>query len=101
VTALSRPFIPVIDVAPLQRWDGCGLAGVSAAVREAFTGSGFCYIENHGVPEDVIREGYHLGSDSRFYEGGPLAPADFEGTIVEFHRYVAGRADLWGASNAR
>ncbi len=24
-------------------------------------------------------------------DGGPLAPADYEGTIVEFYRYVASR----------
>ena len=33
-----------------------GAARVSAALRQAFTTSGFCYIENHGVPEAVIGE---------------------------------------------
>ena len=41
--------------------------------------------------DKVILEAVQKGLNSRFYDGGPLAPADFEGTIVEFHRYVASR----------
>ena len=44
-------FIPIIDLAPVR----AGKVGaVSGALHDAFVGSGFCYIENHGVPEEVI-----------------------------------------------
>jgi hypothetical protein len=29
------------------------------------------------------------GLKSRHYHGGPLAPADFEGTVWDFHQYIA------------
>ena len=39
----------------------------------------------------AILEAIQQGLNSRHYHGGPLAPDDFEGTIVEFHRYIASR----------
>jgi hypothetical protein len=36
-------------------------------------------------------EGVQQGLQSRFYRGGPLAPADFEGTIWDFYQYIAAR----------
>ena len=44
-------FIPIIDLAPVRSG---GIEQVGRALREAFTGSGFCYIRNHGVPDAVI-----------------------------------------------
>ena len=46
-------FIPVIDLAPVRAGK---LGEVSRALHDAFVGSGFCYIANHGVPEAVIEE---------------------------------------------
>jgi isopenicillin N synthase-like dioxygenase len=44
-------FIPIIDLAPVR----AGRVGeVSGALHDAFVGSGFCYLMNHGVPEAVI-----------------------------------------------
>ena len=34
-------------------------------------------------------EGVQKGLHSRYYTGGPLAPADYEGTIWDFYRYIA------------
>jgi choline monooxygenase len=36
-------------------------------------------------------EDVQQGLQSRFYRGGPLAPADFEGTIWDFYQYIAAR----------
>ena len=36
-------------------------------------------------------EGVQQGLKSRHYHGGPLAPSDFEGTVWDFHQYIAGR----------
>lgn len=44
-------FIPIIDMAPVRAGD---LSQVGQALHDAFVGSGFCYIKNHGVPKDVI-----------------------------------------------
>jgi isopenicillin N synthase-like dioxygenase len=57
------PFIPVIDMAPLQAGDARGVARVSEAVRQAFTTSGFCYVEHHGVPADVIAQAARTSLD--------------------------------------
>ena len=62
MTELS-PFIPVIDMAPLLGGDQRGVAGVSEAVRQAFTTSGFCYVRNHGVPADVIAQAARTSLD--------------------------------------
>ena len=44
-------FIPLVDLAPA----GTGRIGeVGLQIHEAFTRSGFCYVTNHGVPDDVI-----------------------------------------------
>jgi choline monooxygenase len=36
-------------------------------------------------------EGVQQGLKSRHYHGGPLAPSDFEGTVWDFHQYIARR----------
>jgi isopenicillin N synthase-like dioxygenase len=46
-------FIPIIDLAPVRAGD---LSQVAQALHDAFVGSGFCYIKNHGVPAAVIAE---------------------------------------------
>ena len=49
----NEAFIPVIDLDPVRNG---GIDEVGRALRDAFTGSGFCYIRNHGVSEGVIRD---------------------------------------------
>ena len=58
--ALARDIaiadIPVIDVAPLATGAVAEVARVGAAMREAAERIGFFYVNNHGVPEDLIAE---------------------------------------------
>lgn len=65
----DAPFIPIIDLAPVRAGN---IAEVSQALHDAFVGSGFCYIRNHGVPEAVIEaarakalEFFHLPLDEK------------------------------------
>jgi isopenicillin N synthase-like dioxygenase len=47
--------IPIIDVAPLLRsGSAADKARIGEEMREAFTRVGFCYVKNHGVPQDLI-----------------------------------------------
>ena len=48
-----------------------------------------CFAFN--AEDKAILEAVHKGMQSRRYHGGPLAPADFEGAIVDFYRYIASR----------
>jgi isopenicillin N synthase-like dioxygenase len=51
---MNRQYlIPIIDLAPVRAGN---VGAVSQALYEAFVGSGFCYIENHGVPDAVIED---------------------------------------------
>jgi hypothetical protein len=36
-------------------------------------------------------EALQRGLKSRYFEPGPLAPDDLEGTVRDFHRYLAGK----------
>ena len=56
----SQHFIPIIDLEPVResREDE-----VSAQIRQAFTTTGFCYVRNHGVPEDTIRSAAEAALD--------------------------------------
>ncbi|QUD89122.1 isopenicillin N synthase family dioxygenase [Phenylobacterium montanum] len=47
-------FIPTIDIGAVRGGDTGALKAVGDQVRHAFTTSGFCYIRNHGVPDEVI-----------------------------------------------
>lgn len=53
---MAAPYIPTIDVAAERAGAKAGLAAMAAEVAEAFAGSGFCYIANHGIPDAVIDE---------------------------------------------
>ena len=61
---VSVSDIPIIDVAPLI---GSGSvedkARVAAQMAEAFTRVGFCYVANHGVPQDLIDRAFGLLPD--------------------------------------
>lgn len=49
----SENFIPIVDLGPVRAGN---VGEVSQALHDAFVGSGFCYIKNHGVPQAVIDE---------------------------------------------
>ena len=53
---MAHAYIPVIDMAPLLAETGHGLDAVSTQIHQAFTTSGFCYVSNHGVSDQVIVE---------------------------------------------
>ncbi len=46
--------IPVIDVSPLLRDDPKGLAEVALNMRQAAEHTGFFYVRNHGIPQELI-----------------------------------------------
>lgn len=47
----DKNFIPIVDLSLVATAGGGAIAEV---MREAFVGSGFCYVRNHGVPQSVI-----------------------------------------------
>jgi len=51
----DESFIPVIDIAAVRSGATAELQAIGRQIRDAFTGSGFCYVKNHGVPDAVIR----------------------------------------------
>src|SRR5271155_4837946 len=96
---MTRPsaFIPVIDLAPLVRGEADGAASIARAVRDAFTTSGFCYIENHGVPDTVIRDAartsldfFHLPQEEKLKAAPKEAVRGFN---------AIGRTKMKGAQN--
>jgi isopenicillin N synthase-like dioxygenase len=48
---MSDAFMPVVDLGLVKQGR---IEEVGHALRDAFVGSGFCYVRNHGVPEGVI-----------------------------------------------
>lgn len=46
--------IPMIDLQGLVRGDPAAVGEVAAQIRSAALGTGFFYIRNHGIPDDVI-----------------------------------------------
>jgi isopenicillin N synthase-like dioxygenase len=54
VDPIAADAIPVIDVAPLFRPGGDGLARVAAGMLAASETVGFFYVRNHGVPHALI-----------------------------------------------
>lgn len=68
-----------------------------SAVEEAVRLGKETIAEDRRALVDVQR-----GVASRFYQPGPLAPADFEGTLLDFFQYLARRLlPVVDASNAR
>ena len=59
----DESFIPVIDIASVRSGSTAELQEVGRQIRDAFTGSGFCYVSNHGVPQSVIRNAYAAALD--------------------------------------
>lgn len=51
---LDDAQLPVVDLGPLQDGTPEGRAKVAAALGEAARTSGFFYITNHGVPQDLV-----------------------------------------------
>lgn len=49
----GQAYIPVIDLEPARKGDA---QSVGRQIHEAFTGSGFCYVRNHGIAQTVIDE---------------------------------------------
>jgi phenylpropionate dioxygenase-like ring-hydroxylating dioxygenase large terminal subunit len=47
--------------------------------------------ESFNLEDRAQLEAVQQGLKSRHYHGGPLAPSDFEGTVWDFHQYVAAR----------
>jgi len=95
--ASASPFIPIIDVGALQGGDANALVAIGGQIREAFTGSGFCYIANHGVPQGVIRAAaecaldfFHLPLEDKL----KAAPKE---SVRGFN--AIGRTTMYGAKN--
>ena len=53
---MSKAYIPIIDMAPLLAGTDGSIDAVGAEIYQAFTTSGFCYISNHGVSDQVIAD---------------------------------------------
>jgi choline monooxygenase len=68
-----------------------GLAGTVADPQhpDVIAYRDLCFAFN--AEDKTQLEGVQQGLQSRFYRGGPLAPADFEGTIWDFYQYMAAR----------
>ena len=49
-------YIPVIDIAGLASGDPAQTRRIADQVAQAFAGSGFCYIRNHGIAADIIED---------------------------------------------
>lgn len=47
--------------------------------------------ESFNLEDRIQLEAVQKGLKSRHYHGGPLAPSDFEGTVWDFHQYIAQR----------
>jgi isopenicillin N synthase-like dioxygenase len=61
---VSASDIPIIDVGPLvQGGSAKEKADVAAQMAEAFTRVGFCYVANHGVPQDLIKRAFSVLPD--------------------------------------
>jgi isopenicillin N synthase-like dioxygenase len=90
-------FIPVIDLAPLTRAEAGGAASIARAVRDAFTTSGFCYVENHGVPGEVIAEAARAALDFFHLPQAEKRKAAPKEAVRGFN--AIGRTRMRGASN--
>ena len=51
---VSADDIPIIDVGPLVNGDAAGEKRVVKQMVEAYRTLGFCYIKNHGIPQELI-----------------------------------------------
>lgn len=51
---MPQSYIPTIDMAPMLAGDSAAVDAIGDEIRQAFTTSGFCYIVNHGVADQVI-----------------------------------------------
>jgi isopenicillin N synthase-like dioxygenase len=95
--AAPSAFIPTIDIGAVRDGDFDALKAVGDEVRQAFTTSGFCYIRNHGVPEEVIREAASAALDffhQPLEEKLKSAPKE---SVRGFN--AIGRTTMYGAKN--
>lgn len=68
------------------RW---GLAGNVASSSDPAVDECIRFCRDFNEEDRVKLEAVQRGLKSRYYEPGPLAPADYEGTIADMHRYMA------------
>lgn len=57
-SAMDNLSIPIIDLNPMRTGTPAGAAQVAAGVYRAFKDVGFVYIQNHGVPQNLIDEAF-------------------------------------------
>ncbi|MDA0662317.1 MAG: hypothetical protein O3B08_05725 [Proteobacteria bacterium] len=62
--------LPVLDLAPFLRREDGALAQLAEAIRLACEATGFFYIRNHGVPDELIHNAF---AQSRRFHALPLA----------------------------
>ncbi|MFC9948749.1 hypothetical protein [Streptomyces pratensis] len=56
---------------------------------------GFATVDSTDLDDEVIRTGYHIGSETPPYEDGPITSLVFEGHAVEFaFHFARGRLDI-------
>ncbi len=58
--SVDRSLIPVIDLTDLDSGDRSVLARVAGDIEHAVATSGFFYVRNHGIPEDLIDAVYDM-----------------------------------------
>ncbi len=68
------------------RW---GIAGHRPQIDAETLAAYVRFTDDFNAEDRVKLETLQRGLKSRFYEPGPLAPADFEGTIQDFYRFMA------------
>ena len=62
--------LPIIDLGPYRQGEDGALAALAAEIEDACTRTGFFYISNHGVPDDLIADAF---VQSKRFHGLPLA----------------------------
>lgn len=81
--------IPVIDFEPLglhkkdEKIDGKALKNVGAAIKDAFGKTGFCYLKNHGLDQNLIETYFDISR--KFFEQSVEEKAKYaRGTEMNF-----------------
>lgn len=96
---MSTPgsFIPTIDIAGLRHGGDAAIEAVARQIDAAFTGAGFCYIRNHGVPDEVIADTVR---EARDFFHLPLAEKQHSAPKESVRGFNAiGRTQMYGAPN--
>ena len=82
----SAVSIPMVDIGPLSDIHSPGAHRVAEEMAKACEDIGFMYIENHGVPEDLIDEVF--AQSRAFHESPPELKQTI--SVNEFHRGYLG-----------